>query len=580
MKFTKIITAVLTLCLSVSVFGQTFYKTLGATSNPKVAAKFNRYHSYKQVTGLLKSLAKAHPNICKLQSLGKSYGKREMWQMTITNFKSPNADQKTAFWIDGGIHANELQGVEVSLYTAWYLCEMYGKNKFVTELLNDRIFYIVPMLSPDARDAHMTEPNTTHSPRTGLRPIDDDMDGLTDEDGADDLDGDGSITSMRIIDPNGIYKVDPDNINGMIRLKSDEKRPAVTYTMLGREGIDNDGDGRVNEDGDGSYDPNRDWAWNWQPKHIQRGAHYYPFSIKENRMIADFILKHANIAGAQSYHNTGGMLLRGPGAKNDRYSGADLRVYDKIGLHGQSLLPGYRYINIAEDLYEVYGGSVDWLYQMRGIYSFTNELHTPFNYFKRHGSSREDAKKFNKYILFDGATTPWSEVDHPKYGKIEVGGANKHGSRQPPSFMIEEDCHRNMAFTLYHADQMPKVEIRNVEIKKFGNGLIQVVAYVYNDRVTPTHASVDVKNKITVPDILSISGDDLVVVAGQISGDRFFERASEQKLNPKAMRISNIPGNGGLYVRWIVKGSGNVELNLRSMKGGTVKGSYELGGAE
>ena len=35
--------------------------------------------------------------------------------------------------------------------------------------------------------------------------------------------------------------------------------------LLGQEGFDNDGDGRVNEDGDGFYDPNRDWAWNWQP---------------------------------------------------------------------------------------------------------------------------------------------------------------------------------------------------------------------------------------------------------------------------------------------------------------------------
>ncbi len=578
MKYTKLITTLLTLCLSVNVYSQTYYKTLGATSNPKVPAKFNRYHSHAQATKLLKDLAKAHPEICKLQSLGKSYGKRDMWQISITNFKTPNPNQKTAFWIDGGIHANELQGVEVSLYTAWYLCEMYGKNKFVTDLLDQRIFYIVPMLSPDSRDAHMTEPNTTHSPRTGLRPIDDDMDGEVDEDGADDLDGDGSITSMRIVDPHGMYKADPDYPNLMVRIKDGEKRPTITYTHLGREGIDNDGDGRVNEDGDGSYDPNRDWAWNWQPKHIQRGAHYYPFSIKENRMIADFILKHANIAGAQSYHNTGGMILRGPGALNDRYSPADLRVYDKIGNHGQDLLPGYRYINIAKDLYEVYGGSVDWYYQMRGIYSFTNELHTPFNHFRRNDNQREDAKKFNKYLLFDGATTPWTEVEHPKYGKVEVGGSNKHGSRQPPSFLIEEECHRNMAFTLYHADQMPKVSIKTVETKDFGNGLTQVVAYVYNDRVTPTHASVDVTNKITVPDILSITGQDLKVMTGQISRERFFENAREQRLNPKAMRISNIPGNGGLYVRWIVKGSGKVELKLRSMKGGSDKKSVELKG--
>jgi hypothetical protein len=37
------------------------------------------------------------------------------------------------------------------------------------------------------------------------------------------------------------------------------------YEMLGYEGIDNDRDGLVNEDLIGTYDPNRDWGWNWQP---------------------------------------------------------------------------------------------------------------------------------------------------------------------------------------------------------------------------------------------------------------------------------------------------------------------------
>ncbi|MGC4004724.1 MAG: M14 family zinc carboxypeptidase [Pirellulales bacterium] len=67
----------------------------------------------------------------------------------------------------------------------------------------------------------------------------------------------------------------------------------------------------MNEDGDGSYDPNRDWPWNWQPKHVQNGAHRYPFSLPENRAVGDFLKTRDNIAGAQSYHNTGGMIFAG-----------------------------------------------------------------------------------------------------------------------------------------------------------------------------------------------------------------------------------------------------------------------------
>ncbi len=107
---------------------------------------------------------------------------------------------------------------------------------------------------------------------------------------------------------------------------------------------------------------------------------HYPFSLIENRVVGDFIAAHPNIAGAQSYHNTGGMILRGPGAKDDHYDPADLRVYDLLGKKGEALLPGYRYMNIANDLYEVYGGEIDWLYQMQGVFTFTNELFTSFNY--------------------------------------------------------------------------------------------------------------------------------------------------------------------------------------------------------
>ncbi len=48
--------------------------------------------------------------------------------------------QKPGFWIDGGIHANEIQANEVALYTAWFLAEMHAENKFVQELLRDRVF--------------------------------------------------------------------------------------------------------------------------------------------------------------------------------------------------------------------------------------------------------------------------------------------------------------------------------------------------------------------------------------------------------------------------------------------------------
>ena len=545
------------------------YQPMGAPADPKVPARWNRYYDYEQATALLQAMAKAHPKRARLQSLGKSYAQREMWLLTATSFATGKDREKPAFWIDGAIHGNEIQAVEVSLYTAWYLLEMYGRNPFITRLLDERAFYIVPMMNPDSRNAHMYQPNTTHSPRSGQRPVDDDRDGLADEDGYDDLNGDGQITQMRIRDPNGRWKPHPEFPGLMIQAEADEPGQ---YRLLGLEGFDNDGDGRVNEDGDGYYDLNRNWPWRWQPDYVNRGGHHYPFALEETRAVADFLLDHANIAGAQSYHNAAGMILRGPGLKEARCEPAGVEVFTAVAKKGELVLPGYKYLEVATGLYELYGAELDWFYAMRGVFTFTNELFTASNYFRQpaegYFGKPEQLERFNKYLLFGQGAVPWQEVEHPQYGKIEVGGLKKQWGRQPPSFLLEEECHRNMAFTLYHADQMPRVEIQSAESKQLSGGLRQVTATVANPRLIPTHAAVDVQHKITPPDLVSIEGRDLSVVAGMWAEEPFLENATEQKSHPQELRVPNIPGMQAVYVRWLVEGEGPLTVRVRSVKGG------------
>ncbi len=550
--------------------GKPVYQPVGAPADPRVSVAWNRYHDHAAATELLKQLAQTFPDLCRLENLGPSYGKREMWLLTLTNFKQGNDRDKPAFWIDGGIHANEIQGPEVALYTAWYLLETHGRQELPTRLLDERVFYVVPMMSPDSRDAHMHEPNTTHSPRAGQVPNDDDRDGLVNEDKHDDLDGNGHITQMRIRDPHGRWKSHPDFPSMMVPCKAEEKGE---YTLLGLEGFDNDGDGLVNEDSDGAYDPNRNWPWGWQPHNVQYGAHHYPLSLGEDRLVADFVMAHPNIAGSQSYHNAGGIILRGPSEKGVTWDDADIGVFDAIGKVGESMLPGYRYTDIANGLYPVFGGEVDWFYSMQGVFAFTNELFTPFNYFRQKAEggffgSNEVQERFNKYLLFGEGAVPWKEVDHPQFGKVEVGGFKKTWLRQPPSFLLEEECHRNMAFTLYHADQMPQVAVDSISAQPLDGGLTQVTAVIVNRKLTPTRAAVDVKNKISPSDRIRISGDNLKVIAGLSSGHPRFDKPLEQKRKPEELRIPTIGGMKAVYVRWIVAGAGPYQVTIRSAKGG------------
>ncbi|MFT3824466.1 MAG: M14 family metallopeptidase [Chitinophagaceae bacterium] len=548
------------------------FKAAGSPANPKVAMSWNKYYDHAGIADICKKMAAAHPDLCKLESIGKSFQGRDLWCLTISDFKKGDANRKPAMYIDGNIHSNEVQGAEFALYTAWYLTESFADTKFIQELLADKTFYIVPTINPDARDNFFHAPNTASTPRSGLIPVDNDRDGLVDEDGFDDLDGDGNIVMMRRKNPNGRWKQDPKDPRKMIQVGPEEKGE---YELLGQEGIDNDGDGLVNEDGYAfEYDPNRDWGWGWQPNYIQNGAYKYPFSLPENRAVMEFVMKHPNIAAAQSYHNSGGMILRGPGGQEDvgTYNANDVRIYDVLGKKGEELLPGYRYLVVYKDLYSAYGGELDWFYGGRGIYTFSNELWTSYLMFNKNRDeedpSNDPSYQFDRYLLFKDAFVEWHEFNHPQYGKIEIGGFKKNFGRMHPGFLMESDAHRNMSFSIFHCFQTPKLSVDSIAEKDLGDGLKEITAVIYNDRIIPTHASQDLKYKIERPDLVTLSG--VKVLAGMIVENRDLNITTEQAVNPATIEVGNIPGQGYVTVRWIVQGTGKYTISVDSRKGGVV----------
>jgi hypothetical protein len=557
------------------------FKAIGAPNNPKVEIAWNRYYDWKEIGDICRRLTDAHPDLVLYSSIGKSFQDRAIHLLTVTNFKKGDANRKPAMYIDGNIHSNEIQGAEVSLYTAWFLAESYGKVQWITELLDNKTFYIVPTINPDARDHYIHKPNTPHSPRSGMVPRDDDGDGLFDEDGFDDLDGDGNIVMMRRKNPVGRWKEHPEDPRLMIQAEPDE---TGDYELIGWEGIDNDGDGRINEDRPGFYDPNRNWGWNWQPAYIQYGSDQYPFSLPETRAVADFVLNHPNIGAAQSYHNSGGMILRGPGSEDDQatYNQQDVEKYDFLGKLGDEMLPGYRYLVLYKDLYPAVGGELDWFYGGRGIYTFTNELWSSFDYFRNAEKDdqswfgrRADVYRFDKLLLFGEGIVPWKKIKHPQYGDIDIGGFKKAWTRTAPSFLIEDMCHRNMAFTLFHAYHLPVVKINSQEVKNLPGGLKQIDVVLFNERVLPTRSAHEVTNKITPSDIISISGKNLKVIGGFIVRDPYLNIAEEQKYHPENLQIDMVDGMSELHLRWIVSGTSPFQITINSNKGGLVKSTIK-----
>jgi len=538
-----------------------FFRAAGSPSNPKVQTSWNKYYTYQGVVDLCTRLAKAFPDLVTMESLGKSYQGRDIIVLIISEKNVQNPDDKPGFWIDGNIHSIELQGTEMALYTAWYLCEMYANNAFIKQLLIDKTFYISPTINPDARE-YFTSVGVP--PRSGLVPRDNDRDGLYDEDGYDDLNNDKNISLMRRKNPDGRYKSDPKDPRRMIRTEPGEKGE---YELLGREGIDNDGDGLINEDGPGGYDGNRDWGFNWEPNYVQGGADKYPFSFPENQAVRDFTLKHRNITGAQSFHNAGGQILRGPSIKGggaEAYSRSDDEVINTIGRKGELILPGYKLLTIWKDLYTVYGGELDWWHGAMGCFVYSNELWNSYLMF--YDSTYSDDYEFEKLLLFEDAFIPWQKVSHPVYGEVEIGGFGKNFGRLHPGFLLETDAHRNAAFCIYNAYQLPQLKVTDLKVKKLSRDIKEVTATVENLRMLPTHSASNIKFKIDPPDYVYLDGGS--VIAGMIVEDADRNITKEQKKRPERMEISNIAGYERVNLKWIINGGSKFTVRVESIKGG------------
>ncbi len=306
----------------------------------------------------------------------------------------------------------------------------------------------------------------------------------------DDLDGDGNICTMRKKDPFGAYKTDPEDPRLMVRVKPGEKGE---WTMLGEEGLDNDGDGQVNEDGEGYVDPNRNWGFDWAPPYVQGGSGEYPFSGGRaqgpGRMDHDQDQHRHRLV----LHNNGGMLLRGPSRKGlGEYPPQDVAVYDYLGKQGERIIPGYRYMISWKDLYTTYGDSGEWITQTAGAYFYCaevfqgeseafkgvserNEPGTPREEAVRdifsEGVSERERIKFSDNVVSGELYKPWKPFKHPEYGDVEIGGWVKMSSRLGAPFMIKDLVHRNAMAVLFTAKHLPEVSLEVLEVKPLGGDL-------------------------------------------------------------------------------------------------------------
>ncbi|HSJ23326.1 MAG TPA: M14 family metallopeptidase [Longimicrobiales bacterium] len=572
-------------CIAIGASATTSHAQMFAQPDrdPRVNLRFDRYYDYAAMTDALQQLQRAYPRLLTLQSIGKSVEGKDIWLVIINNPQTGAHTEKAAFWADANIHGNEIQGTETNLYLIWFLMENYDALPRVREIVDSRAFYIVPSMNPDARDNFL---HTGGASRSGMADWDSNLDGRPSNDPPRDLDGDGEIRQMRKHVPGqGTHVLSPIDPRLMVVAPAGTKGD---YIPLGTEGLDSDGDGRRGNDPRGGYDMNRDFPSDWQPPHIQGGANRYPFSWPETRAVGEWLKAHPNIAGAQSWHNSGGMILRGPGSQHYKgtgdYTNRDSRTYDYLGERGELMLPYYRYMTVWKDLYTVYGGTLDWAHDALGVVTFTNELWSNNQMYSEawtgNGPVPNEMRQlfFNDQLGMGAWFKDWEPFDHPELGEIEIGGfSNRWFGRTTPPFMLQELAHRNAMFALFHADEMPLLEWGDVTVERVAGNTWRVKAEIRNSRAIPTRIEAAELYGTGLPDYFSISGNGARVQAGGFTTGELNNQIRMQERNPQRIEVtSGVPGHAGVSVTWIVTGSGNVELEYTSQKGGTHRRTVPL----
>ena len=471
--------------------------TAPATPKPR----FDQFLRHDALSRLLFDYADAHPQLVRIDSIGKSHEGRDIWVAVLTNTATGPDTDKPAFWCDGNIHAAELTASTACLYHLHHLVSGHGIDAQVTQLLDTRVVYLCPRLNPDGAELALADRPRHIRSSTRRYPFDEaPVDGLT----VEDVDGDGRVLFMRIPDPHGGYKACEADPRLMVPREPGEF--GGRYYRLMPEGTLAHYDGltiRANKDREG-LDLNRNFPAGWRQEAEQAGAGPYPASEPEVRAMVDFIVAHPNIGAAVSFHTHSGVILRPLGtASDDDMTPEDLWCYQRFSQLGEQLT-GYPAVSIWHDYKyhpkETISGTQDWLYEHLGALFWVVEIWAPnkeagienykwVDWYREH-PVEDDLKliKWSDEHCGGQAHVDWKPFHHPQLGAVEIGGWDKMNFwRNPPPHLREREAARFPAWLTQVALSLPKLELLRTEVRALGPDTWRVRLAVANSGWLPAY---------------------------------------------------------------------------------------------
>ena len=275
---------------------------------PAAAARTgDRHLPHAALEADLRALAAAHAGSATLVEMGRTAGGRRLWAIEIAAPGAAPPASRPGILLVANLAADQVAGSTLALGIARAL--LTSSDESVRRQLATSVFYVVPRLDADGTEAVFAP---LQAPRRGnVTPFDDDNDGRLDEDPPEDLNGDGLITVMRVQDPAGPFA--PARDDPRLMKRADAQKGEAGGWAVYWEGVDNDGDGFLNEDGVGGVELDRNFPHLYPAYTAGAGRHMV--SEEESRALLDYVLARRNIAAVVTFGATdtlvGGPLVGG-----------------------------------------------------------------------------------------------------------------------------------------------------------------------------------------------------------------------------------------------------------------------------
>ncbi len=503
---------------------------------------FDHLYPYAELTDALHSLAAAYPDLLELESAGQSHEGREIWLATITNRATGPHHEKPALFVEANIHATEITASTAALHLIHHLVTRYGHDEAVTRAIDTRVAYVIARLNPDGVEMALANPPTYLRSSTRTYPRPDQQPGLVEQD----IDGDGRILTMRVPDPNGAWKVHPDDARLLVPRSLDEVGPGPYYRLL-PEGMIHEYDGvlvPIAPEHRG-LDLNRNFPQEWLPEGDQHGSGPFPTSEPEVRALVEAVVARPNICAYIAYHTFSAVILRPYGGHpDDHFPTVDLRAYQALGKRATEIT-GYATVSVFHDFkYDpktsITGASDEWAYDYLGAFAWTTEFWSPIraagitdykyiDWFDSH-PVEDDLRilAWNDEVLGGDGFVDWYPFVHPQLGQVEIGGWDffRTWTNAPPALM-EAEVAPHSEWAVSHLLASPRLGVRSFAADPIGDGVWRVRLVIENTGWLPTNvtrkaldrkAVRPVEAELVIPDGASIALGEARQELGQLAG--------------------------------------------------------------